>query len=551
MRFSMAFLRKRHEAGRTGFTLAFCLVLTFSFASLGWGSSAHYVSTTGGNQEPFDSWENAALNPNDAIAAASQGDIVEIAGGTYLLTEAVRMKPGVIVRNKPGDVSVLDGTNIVDLRYVVEFKENFIANGATLSGVVIQNGNAGILIQGEMGNSTIIQNCEIRDNTGAGIRFDTLGSNNSAPILDGNSIHNNGEAGIRIAGASVSETAVVVRNNTIYNNAAKAGVAILDNSRVVIGPNNSLYGNLAGVVFEEETMPNNMPVSIIGNSIYSNTYAGIAIKVAITGALTIGGTGESDHNDIYSNSRGGIGIQNSCTVSIVGNAIHHNIRGGIHTGKDLADGGGFFSDPGTAALTIEKNKVYSNGSGVYGGGIDVRHARGTIRNNLVFKNHFGGIRWGWESGYNHVTDISYNTISGNGSAITDMGGGIIYDSLAGPVNEQPSGEPPGPILIRNNIIVDSQSAGIRSCFDNSARDLDYNMLWHNNGTTDVPSTCCYVRHYGGCTLFPGVHDFVANPAFVDKAVDDYRLLASSPAQLTDENGTQIGAYGGFDPLIDW
>jgi hypothetical protein len=267
---------------------------------------------------------------------------------------------------------------------------------------------------------------------------------------------------------------------------------------------------------------------------------------------------------------GGIGIRNACDLLITRNEIRDNGRGGIHTGSDAAGGGEFYGTLGFAVLTIQQNKVHNNGSSNHGGGIDVRHASGTIYNNLVYENHRGGIRFG-----DYVTAIVNNTVVQNGQS--GLGGGITYDDLAGAVNDPAAGNPPGPLNITNNISVYNEKAGIRACFTNTlgAEERDYNLVYANNGTGETdcgyPDSLimsCTNKQFGGCggywnpspppyILLDGPHNIIADPLFKDMANDDYRLQKviegdpfDSPAIGTGVGGADMGVYGGVFPM-DW
>jgi hypothetical protein len=364
-----------------------------------------------------------------------------------------------------------------------------------------------------------------------------------------------------------------VKNNTITLN-SKAGINIGGESYLIVGNNNTISNNSTnGIAFNMGDVevgpgaPSSGPVTITGNShINNNTHGGIGVIDAITNTVTV------TENDIYSNSRGGIGIQNSCNLEITKNTIRENIRGGIHTGTEVANGGGFSGTMGSAVLTITKNKVYGNGASNYGGGIDVRHASGTITNNLVYENHRGGIRFGWENVVDdHITDINHNTVVSNGNASEDKGGGIIYDNLSGNVNDTPAGVPPGKLNIRNNISTHNEKAGIRACFamTEGSEERNYNLVYANNGW-DTNSDCgwssdpvgvlnkmsCANQQYGGCgsAFSPGPwpylfypHDIMDDPLFT---VGSYTLQCESPAEDGGELGVEMGAYGGSD-YLDW
>ncbi|MDY6988208.1 MAG: right-handed parallel beta-helix repeat-containing protein [Thermodesulfobacteriota bacterium] len=435
----------------------------------------------------------------------------------------------------------------------------------------------------------------------------TMGGNG---VSDGNTISHNGEAGMLLVGIDQvsmenndvsnngnggvvlidsSTVSPHIKNNTIHNQTSAAGINIGGASSITISDNNDIYANYAGIAFyilnnssdfgafdPVTKTVSSQPVTISGNNLYGNSYAGIAVKDGITGGVTITG------NDIYSN-RAGIRIQRKCTLFIERNDIHDNTRGGIHTGSELADGGGFGSTLGTAVLTIEKNKIYDNGGSGFGAGIDIRHASGTIYNNLVYGNH-SGVRFG-----DYVSEIVNNTVVGNGE--NDTGGGIIYDDLAGAVNAEPGGTlnnsgnfPPLPV-IRNNISAYNEKAGLRvggngyDCPTNpdypgdpaGDKYRDFNLLYSNFGWDgdpdcgwpDNPGKKCVNQQYGGCgahfdfgqsppVVLENPNDIMAAPLFVSitEGSEDYHLQSGSPAENAGDDGTDMGAYGGIDPL-DW
>jgi len=466
-------------------------------------------------------------------------------------------RAGIATREMQGD-QVASGSSIT-------IKEN------TIGGSGQGNGKAGIYLEGSgngvqvtIGGSIVGDSNTIFYNGEAGIRLENI----DQVSIENNTISNNSEAGILLI--NVSTVSPHIRNNDIHNHVNEAGINIGGASNVTIGDNNDIYSNYAGIVFYVYTNSrltgnaSSQPVTITGNNIYSNSYAGIAIRDPITGQVTI------TQNDIYQNTRAGIGIQNACTLQITKNKIRDNTRGGIHTGTDVADGGGFSGSMGSAILTIRQNKVHNNGLSNYGGGIDVRHASGTIENNLVYKNHRGGIRFGWENaGDDHITEIKNNTVVSNGNSTEDKGGGIIYDDLAGAVNDAPSGVPPAPLLIRNNISAYNEKAGLRACFaDNASGQRGYNLLYSNFGWDSKPDCGwpdnldmrCTNQQYGGCgahweydptrVVFDYPHDVMDDPLFVDKDNDDYHLQAGSPAKNAGDDGNDMGAYGGSYP-IDW
>jgi hypothetical protein len=83
--------------------LAFMLVIT-----LGYGISSadtHYVSKTGSDEYPYASWATAADSIQKGINAASPGDTVRVAAGTY--RELVMMIPGIVLLGAGIDSSII------------------------------------------------------------------------------------------------------------------------------------------------------------------------------------------------------------------------------------------------------------------------------------------------------------------------------------------------------------------------------------------------------------------------------------------------------------
>jgi parallel beta-helix repeat protein len=358
-------------------------------------------------------------------------------------------------------------------------------------------------------------------------------------------------------------------DNTIYGQTA-AGINIGGSTYADI-MYNSIYENHYGINFNmgevltDPDPPSSGTVNIEDNNIYSNSMAGITVRDAITSEVTIAG------NDIHDNVRGGIGIMNSCNLVINRNEIHGNQRSGIHTGGSyeveddyFADSNiectaagepydcctglgtgtcnssvGFIGNTDSAILDVSQNKVYGNCTSGYGAGIDIRHASGTIYNNLVYENAMCGIRYG-----NYIDEISNNTVVDNGIGMMGFGGGIIYDSLDGYVADIPFGD--GPLIpIRNNIIAFHPSAGIRTgergvCLSGDYR--DYNLLFGNNNTpidvtpiTWPPWKIC--PQLGSCWWSD--NEIFADPEFVDRDNDDYRIQVTSLAVDAGDTGYDL------------
>ncbi len=422
--------------------------------------------------------------------------------------------------------------------------------------------SAGIVLSGDGAVGITIQDSDIYDNGYAGIRLIDFGS----VTIDKNNIYNNGrrdKGGILIQSLG---TATITRNDICDN--GKAGVRIEGNSNVTVGASleavdpfdygNDIHGNYAGIFFDNDMSGDFV---IRGNYIYNNSggaFEGGGIQLGTPGTATI----TISENDIIQNELGGIGIKGvsstpgeTCTVVITKNNIHDNIKGGgIHTGDKT---GHALGNSQNADFTIKQNKVHHNYNASYGGGIDVRHASGIIKNNLVYENARGGIRIGKD-----ITEVINNTVVWNGFNNT-YGGGIVYDDpTTGALNAQPDriyNDPTLP-LIKNNICAFNKKAGIGVVFDNSGYERNYNLLYDNwYGETILG------YNYGDCswTGWPGCkkrqiggswpvapNEIFGDPLFVDMVSDDYHLDVGSPAIGTGEGGVDMGAYGGPDAIDD-
>ena len=162
----------------------------------------------------------------------------------------------------------------------------------------------------------------------------------------------------------------------------------------------------------------------------------------------------------------------------------------------------------------------------------------TFRNNLIFDidNNLGDTGWTWGiDGYRVVDSVvEHNTISGI------SGPTWIYATDLSHYNTDPAG------TIHRDHIITHLTAGMmnwRWAFMGS---------WASGTTLPVDYSCTYsvgnsFRDYDevvegtGCKLN-------TNPQFINQYADDYRLSSGSPCANAAHDGTDMGAYGGSDPL---
>ncbi|MDY6987455.1 MAG: right-handed parallel beta-helix repeat-containing protein [Thermodesulfobacteriota bacterium] len=556
------------------------------------------------------------IDSNDIYSNGQEGIYIRDGGSA---TEDV-----IILNNSIHD-NTLDGINVGGASYVNIGDNNDIFNnteagiasgtsggdlllsgtsiivwGNTIGGSGQGNGGAGIELKGVgsgvqlvIGGSTAGESNAISYNAAAGVSLEDI----DQASLENNEISSNTEAGILFI--DVTTVSPHVKTNNIHDQAGAAGINIGGASNITIGDSNDIYDNRTGIVFYVANNPNltgtasSQPVTISENNIYTNTRAGIAVIDNATGTITI------DDNKIYQNTLAGIAFFNACTAVITDNEIYtHTNAAGIFTGDwsgtSPETGSGFDRTNGPVNLTIQRNKVYGNRSGMR-----LDHASGNITNNLVYGNSRGGIRFGGDNTDPYVyfgiswgmTAIENNTVVNNGSYVNDpgqgisedRGGGIVYDAISvttDPITgfgrnffDRPVGATQDPMTIKNNILAFNEHAGIKFCADNSGYDRSYNLFYMNfkescatGGAIDC-GRMCRARTLGTC-YSPGVNCCAEEDTWAHSGVAfpgawatgemcgqdplfnaDFTLRPNSPAEAAGDDGNDMGAYGGTDPIL--
>ncbi|HEB50720.1 MAG TPA: DUF1565 domain-containing protein [Desulfobulbus sp.] len=228
-----------------------------------------------------------------ALDAASPGDTVQVAAGTYF--EHITLKKGVILeggwnadfsrRDREGFVTVIDGAR--DKGPVVVG-----ADGAVLDGFTIIHGSLRTTGDEDMGSgiyckksSPLIRNNIIRENEPSGIYCSAsaahiIGNRITANIqagvfaqkgstleITGNVITGNGYSGIGSSKLPISR--ITVRNNEIHGNRrsginARAAVAVVHNNLIYGNGRSGIRGVLA-------------PIEVVNNTVVANGQSGVVI----------------------------------------------------------------------------------------------------------------------------------------------------------------------------------------------------------------------------------------------------------------------------------
>jgi hypothetical protein len=381
------------------------------------------------------SWGSAFKTIQKGINAASGGDTVIVAEGTYAENIYFYSKNITLTSTDPFDPDLVDATILDGTKSgpVVTF-DGTEDETCVLQGFRLQNGssNVGGGIRGRRfvrNTCATIQNNIITLNSGgygAGLAWcDGLIQNNTITenhaerrggglqnchgIIQNNTIIGNTADE---DGGGVSSSNGEIRNNTIEQNSGFYGGGLYWCNGTI--ENNTIAGNTAareggGLAFCDGIIRNN---TITGNSAANDEGGGLAYCDGMILDNLIQGNWASYHggglsycfatiqnNVITGNSAilgGGLSF---CDLAILSNTIARNAAaldgGGVYGCNGLIDGNLFSEnvaerDGGALACcfaTIQNNMVVGNSAGRYGGGLAV--CRGPIQNNTVTGNAAG------------------------------------------------------------------------------------------------------------------------------------------------------------------
>jgi len=449
-----------------------------------------------------------------AIDAAQPGDVIKVAGGTYIET-----KPSVsgnLYISKTlyiyGGYNCIDWTNRNPALNIATIRPSTSAisvvdiegpaaptlDGFTITGGGGGNHGGGIRIRS---SNALINNNIITGNVaylyGGGIWVQ-----GGAPVIQNNRIQNNiipassGEygGGVELEGTQATLTGNIIANNIITDSTGYGGgVAILGGGPVTL-TNNTIQSNTAATITSTSPLfdvsygggvyVSNAPVNLTGNIIQSNS-ANAVFASGFGGAYGYGG---------------GVYIINSPAFTLTGNTLISNTAGykyyvylsggglliqtssgilssNVITGN-FANGNILFGNGGglavyTSTLTMQGGQISNNQTAIncegYGGGLYASNSFVTIDstrfdNNCAANTPFYGLGGGLafvKSPYTmtnalvtHNRSFGNDTAVGGLSADTNSPGGLINNTFAGRVSGTAQGIRTGSALtVTNNIIV--------------------------------------------------------------------------------------------------
>ena len=352
-------------------------------------------------------WDGTLAHPyqhiQDAINAATHGDIIFVLDGTYV--ENVNVNKRLTIQSEHGanvtdvepanpnnDVFTINAnTSIIGFTIENSNRYGIYVSSASLSVeylTITNNGNYGIYINN--GKNFTLKNCTI-ENNGGGITFNGYANGNT--LVEHNTIQNNPGTALNIALTQLKTA--TIRHNTITNNA---------------GTGVSVYISGTGG-----------PATIIDNTITLCGDDGIYIS-GITNAIitdnTLSGTGSS-HYGIHASSSNvylehlnitdfrsyGILIDSGKDFTLKNNTIENNIggvtfSGNPSTGNALAEHNVIQNNTGTAlsislaqlkTATVRYNQINNNMAIGIGCSISGTGGKAWIENNTVKNSGNHGI----------------------------------------------------------------------------------------------------------------------------------------------------------------
>lgn len=453
----------------------------------------------------------------DAVDAASDGDTIKVAAGTYT------------------DVSVRPRKDITTTGVVTQAvyisKTVTIRGGYTTTNWVISDPDANPTTLDAQGQGRVLYVTGEISPTIQGLRI--TGGDATALVASVPWSCDTGGGGV-----FVYKARAILSNNKVLSNAASCGggLYLLDSSAQI--SDNTISGNaLTGDIGDRGggLYLNNSPALISGNVISGNAaigfvWGGAGLYLVNSPAVIIGNVISSNTAHVYAGTAWGGGLWLVDTAA----TVKDNVISGNDASGYGAVGGGLSLENSPALVSgnlINANTV--GGRGVYGGGVYLGYSNATLNDNTITGNTASG--W-WGSGggsYLYSSDatlvnnvVADNQVSAAGSGLYVRGSSLrlLHSTIARNIGGDGSGvyitdDPDSYIYstvwLTNTIIV-SHTVGISVASGNTVT-LN-STLWHDNTAIS-----------GGAGLISHRNDYVGDPAFLDPDGGDYHIGPGSAA----------------------
>ncbi len=480
-----------------------------------------------------------------AINAASPGDVISVAAGTY--KEHISMKDGVSVHGQGWPTTIIDGEHSVT-QSVVYFPGGVSAS-TVLSGVQILRGGAGDLatsvsaglkgggIYTAYGSPTIVNtwvnSCTARYGGGVYVQTGASGGptfdnvpvwNSEAERGGGFYLDGSGGGDVTISANPLVGTDGIVQWNSATDEGggfyisdatvSLTGLRVLVNTAAQRGGGAYITNSAKRITFLFNIITGNTTTgsSVSGAGIYTYNATDLQILGNIINLNTASGDGGGA---VFSNSGGLVQtnwfIDNTSTGALGGGAIVFGtssgltLRGNWFEGNSAGNGGGLSLDSG-ATPTVDANTFVDN-TAALGGGIYLYLAgAASMTNNIIAGNRATGGAGGGVAIVESPGQLINNTIADN------TGDGVWFAEAEG-------------VAIVNNIISDNSGDGIeRYALDpTTLYTADYNDLRQNGD-----------GNYENITSGTYDNDMTDDPKFVGTgdAFQYYHIQGTSPVKET-------------------
>ena len=528
--------------------LLFCLLLAaYSFAATNYVWQGSSTPTP-----PYNSWETAAHNIQDAVNSAIEGNVVLVTNGSYTLFDYIRIYTNdIILKGLSGAVEteIIGDTSLAQCIYLQGI--------STVDGFTIKNGKRGIYIS----NGGMIKNCIITNNIyswGYGSAVYAQKATISNCYLAGNTAFQGGAVHLR-SDCLVEDC--VIENNTANNG---GGISFSEINSVVknciIKNNTATNGSSnGGGIFCGNTGPENLITNCYIKNNQAKLGGGVYLKDSAMLNCVIENNYATDNGaGIYLNNSG---IVSDCSISnnvayIRGGGAYCNTGGEIFnclfTSNSAEYGGGInciINGSVTECQFINNNAVY------YGGGAYVNS--GASFSKCIFlensaNNYGGGVYTFWGGSFTDCVISNNNSLLSGGGTSCNRGGSftncLVNDNFSllygGGSSFNLGGEMYNCTVTKNT--ANRAGGGIYSV--NGAKII--NTIIYNNtavasnencqasGSNIVYSFCCTIP----ITNLPNSYGCMTNnPEFISQ-INDFHLEDFSPCRNAGTNmAWMIGA----------
>ena len=326
-------------------------------------AGTYYVSPSGSNTPPYDSWENASNTIQAAADFATDGDSILVGTGTYSPASGEQFpiqigsdttEVGVTITGVNGAFeTVVDAQGTGRVFY-------FLHSSVSLNGLTIKGGSdRGIY---SFRRSVSIANCRVIENHGAGVVSEltheelsisgsTVSGNEGSGVIsegdvtiNGSSISDNGGTGVNASGATVEDSEI--------NDNEGRGISGGPNAITLVHTNVCRNGR-GGVGYGDGTL------SVTGCLVAGNGGDGVYVYEAIHAAIAgctisdnsgngvVGGTSALYLNSSIVSGNGGFGAS-AAPIVILGCCDLFGNKGGDWVGRiadQYGENGNFSADP--------------------------------------------------------------------------------------------------------------------------------------------------------------------------------------------------------------